>query len=285
MANGKTKRPADSDEDDIPLAKQRAAAKRGTVTKTVVRPAGYSSDSDQPLVRRLAADKLGVERKAGETAKKLRAEATPVKNAVTGTKRKIKKEEPESEGELTSKPKKVAKKINGVKKEDSDDEPLTKKATPAAARKTSTKKAAVKETEKTPTVKSKRKVKKEESPQEEEEEEEEEEFKWWEMEENDGSTKWKTLEHNGVVFPPPYEPLPSHVKLKYEGNPVTLPLEAEEVAGFFGAMLNNSSTHTGNPRFVANFFKDFQSTLKAHGGARSAAGKVRIGFPNTLCVG
>lgn len=265
--------------------KQRAAANRGMVTKTVVRPAGYSSDSDQPLVRKLAANKHEIERKAEEVAKKLRAEAAPVKNAVTGTKRKIKKEEPESDGQPPNKPKRVAKKANGVKKEDSDDEPLAKKGTPTtvAARKASTKKAAVKQEDKTPTVKTRVKVKKEESPQEEEEDEEEEEFKWWEMEENDGSTKWKTLEHNGVVFPPPYEPLPSHIKLKYEGNPVTLPLEAEEVAGFFGAMLNNSPVHTGSPRFVANFFKDFQDTLKAHGGAKNVAGKVRIRFPNTLC--
>jgi DNA topoisomerase-1 len=51
-----------------------------------------------------------------------------------------------------------------------------------------------------------------------EEEEAEEIFKWWEQEvENDGSVKWQTLEHNGVIFPPPYEPLPSDIKMKYNG--------------------------------------------------------------------
>lgn len=45
-------------------------------------------------------------------------------------------------------------------------------------------------------------------------------YKWWE-ERNanyNGSVKWETLEHNGVSFPPPYEPLPNHVKMKYNGK-------------------------------------------------------------------
>ncbi len=51
------------------------------------------------------------------------------------------------------------------------------------------------------------------------EEEEEEIFRWWEQQDpnGDGSDKWQTLEHNGVYFPPPYESLPSHVKMKYNG--------------------------------------------------------------------
>lgn len=55
----------------------------------------------------------------------------------------------------------------------------------------------------------------------EEEEEEEEVFKWWENDADpngdDGTVKWQTLEHNGVIFPPPYEPLPDNVKMKYKG--------------------------------------------------------------------
>ena len=52
------------------------------------------------------------------------------------------------------------------------------------------------------------------------EEEEEEIFRWWEQQNanNDGSDKWQMLEHNGVYFPPPYEPLPRHVKLRYNGQ-------------------------------------------------------------------
>jgi hypothetical protein len=53
----------------------------------------------------------------------------------------------------------------------------------------------------------------------EQEEEPEEVFKWWEAEnpEGDGTVKWQTLEHNGVIFPPPYEPLPSNIRMKYNG--------------------------------------------------------------------
>jgi len=43
-------------------------------------------------------------------------------------------------------------------------------------------------------------------------------FKWWEADNNDGSVKWNTLEHNGVMFPPPYVPLPKNVKMKYDGK-------------------------------------------------------------------
>lgn len=56
---------------------------------------------------------------------------------------------------------------------------------------------------------------------EKKEEDEEEVFRWWENNANgDGSIKWQTLEHNGVIFPPPYEPLPKNVKMKYNGNTI-----------------------------------------------------------------
>jgi DNA topoisomerase I len=42
-----------------------------------------------------------------------------------------------------------------------------------------------------------------------------------------GGTKWATLEHNGVIFPPPYKP--HGVKMLYNGKPVDLTPEQEEV--------------------------------------------------------
>ena len=79
------------------------------------------------------------------------------------------------------------------------------------------------------------------------------------------------MEHNGVVFPPEYEPLPKNVKLLYNGIPLTLSLESEEIAGFFGAMLN--STHNvENPTFQKNFFADFIESLKNTGGAKDKDG-------------
>jgi len=65
-----------------------------------------------------------------------------------------------------------------------------------------------------------------------------------------------------VLFPPPYVPLPSHVKMKYDGQPITLPPESEEVAGFFGAMLETD--HAKDTTFRANFFKDFKAMCEKY---------------------
>jgi DNA topoisomerase I len=129
----------------------------------------------------------------------------------------------------------------------------------------------IKEEPSTPAKKGKGKA----TPVKEESEEvegEEEEYRWWEdPTKGDGTAKWMTLEHNGVVFPPPYEPLPKNVKMKYDGVPITLEPDAEEVAGFFGGMLN--STHNvENPTFQKNFFDDFKAIIKKTGGAKNQKG-------------
>lgn len=93
-------------------------------------------------------------------------------------------------------------------------------------------------------------------------EEEEDSFKWWENQNEDNSVKWTTFQHNGVLFPPPYVPLPKNVKMKYNGKPVTLPPESEEVAGFFGAMIETD--HAKDPVFRANFFRDFKDMCEQY---------------------
>src|SRR5690606_21895549 len=91
-----------------------------------------------------------------------------------------------------------------------------------------------------------------EESKEDSEGEEEEEYRWWDQpQKEDDSIKWTTLEHNGVLFPPPYEPLPNNVKLYYDGKPVNLHVEAEEVATFFGSMLH-STQNVENPVFQKN---------------------------------
>ena len=114
-------------------------------------------------------------------------------------------------------------------------------------------------------------AKKESSDDAEQVEEEEEEYRWWEEKKEDDSIKWTTLQHNGVVFPPEYEPLPANVKLFYDGKPVSLHPEAEEIAGFFGAMLN-STLNVENPVFQRNFFRDFKEILNKTGGATDRDG-------------
>ncbi|TKA65205.1 hypothetical protein B0A55_09006, partial [Friedmanniomyces simplex] len=87
----------------------------------------------------------------------------------------------------------------------------------------------------------------------------------------DGTIKWNTLEHNGVVFPPEYEPLPKSVKMLYDGTPVTMKPDAEEIAYAFGSMLN--STHNvENPTFRKNFFTDFKEMLDKTGHAKDKDG-------------
>jgi len=112
------------------------------------------------------------------------------------------------------------------------------------------------------------------------EEAEEPIYKWWNEEdpEGDGSKKWDTLKHAGVLFPPAYEPVPSSVKMLYDGlsacqfvnvtliyysgRPVDLPPESEEVAGFFAGMLETD--HAKDVTFQANFFKDWLEVLKEY---------------------
>ncbi|RDW70842.1 DNA topoisomerase 1 [Aspergillus mulundensis] len=196
---------------------------------------GEESDSDVPIERKLAAEKKKIQVKAEKDAEPARKSAKPASSA--------------------------KKQANGVKKEPTSAKQTLKqvKAEPKSAQSTAAKKNG-KATA----------VKKEES--EEAEEAEEEEYRWWEdPTKGDGTIKWTTLEHNGVVFPPPYEPLPKNVKMKYDGIPVDLHPDAEEVAGFFGSMLN-STQHVENPTFQKNFFADFKDILKKTGGAKDQKG-------------
>ncbi|KAM5462829.1 DNA topoisomerase 1 [Microsporum audouinii] len=257
-----------SGEDDKPLSKRRR-----TATKV------EASDSDDaPLIshagkgkrasiraeetKRLVAEKADIEKSAAKEAQSLRQQdrqaAAKKKAAAKPAKAKT----------ATTNGKKPQ--TNGIKKSESSDEdvPLARKAPAKKAG------AAAKTTTATPAKKEKASVKKEASEEvEAEEEEAEEEYRWWEdPSKGDGTIKWTTLEHNGVVFPPPYEPLPKDVKMKYAGVPITLHPDAEEVASHFGTMLN--STHNvENPVFQKNFFNDFQAIIKKTGGAKDPQGK------------
>lgn len=48
----------------------------------------------------------------------------------------------------------------------------------------------------------------------------------------------------------------------YDGKPVTLSPEGEEVAGFFGQLLGTQ--YVENPVFCKNFFDDFLEVLAEH---------------------
>ncbi|WZZ21220.1 hypothetical protein YC2023_122607 [Brassica napus] len=73
----------------------------------------------------------------------------------------------------------------------------------------------------------------------------------------DGQKKWKTLEHNGVIFPPPYK---RHgVKILYLGKPVDLTPEQEEVATMFAVM--RETEYYNKKMFRDNFWNDWRKIL------------------------
>ena len=225
----------ESDE-DVPLAAN--GRKLPKASETAI---GEESDSDVPIEKKLTNEKKKIEHKADKEA--------------------------ESSRKSTATAKAPAKKqqTNGVKKEPS-------KAKPAASKTSKQVKKEPESASSTPVKKGKGKATPVKQESEEADEGEEDEYRWWEAPAaGDGTIKWTTLEHNGVVFPPPYEPLPKDVKMKYDGLPLTLHPEAEEVAGFFGGMLN-STQNVENPVFQKNFFMDFKEVLKKTGGAKDHKG-------------
>ena len=237
---------------------KKGKAKALTIARKPVKASetaiGESEDSDAPLGVKLAKEKARIQKRAEKEAKQIRKEEKET-NAKQSKKTKANGTPASSSGKKSQ--------SKSVKKEESDDDvPLAKKV--AGQKKTASKAETSKRKDKA--------VKREETEQDLEAENEEEEYRWWEdPTKGDGTQKWKTLEHAGVVFPPPYEPLPKNVQMRYDGKPVRMAPEAEEVAGFFGAMLN--STHNvENPTFQKNFFDDFQKILKDTGGATDRDG-------------
>lgn len=185
--NGRKKR-ADSDADDDydsePKQKKRVSngKAKGPARKKVKKEedSGAESEDDKPIMVKKAVSK---KRKKVKVESDIDAESEddkPARKSVKKVMEKVKKEE----GDASDTPK--AKKRGKVKNE-----------VEASPRKGKAKKAK-------------------------DEDEEEEVYKWWETEDpnGDGTEKWKTLEHNGVIFPPPYEPLPKNVKMKYNGKTI-----------------------------------------------------------------
>ncbi|GAA97009.1 hypothetical protein E5Q_03683 [Mixia osmundae IAM 14324] len=258
-SQGKTHKTEDSDDDDdVPMA----SLANGHKTDSSAQDANGISDVPDPDTMALdPADREAAVSLAGFAANGNAAPiATPAKpnrrastsdsNAQASSSKPSKKRK---EKEMTSNGKtngKTNKKSKGkAKKEESDeDEMPSSSAAP-------------------PPKKARKSKKKEDSEDADEkaliaaQEEDDETHEWWLTQgEGDGEIKWETLEHNGILFPPEY--VPHGVKMLYDGQPVDLPPEAEEVAGFFGALIE--SDHAENRTFVDNFFADFQEVLKDH---------------------
>ncbi|WVQ84420.1 hypothetical protein IAT38_006572 [Cryptococcus sp. DSM 104549] len=251
-AAGKRRRVVASSDDDSdagpsvkqePKSSAKPASKPKPRTSAAAKPPPSSDESEdeKPLAKK----------PNGRAAKSAAAKKPPVSDSEASASAS---EESEDEKPLAKKKAAPAKrapaaKKKAVKKEESEDDeedekPLAKKAAKG--------KKEVKKEVKAEPVKKGKKVK--------EEEEEDEKYKWWEQEAlGNGETKWTHLEHNAVMFPPDYVPLPKNVKMKYDGTALTLPPESEEVAGFFGALLETD--HAQDAKFRENFFRDFKDVL------------------------
>uniref|UniRef100_A0AAY4A042 DNA topoisomerase I n=1 Tax=Denticeps clupeoides TaxID=299321 RepID=A0AAY4A042_9TELE len=81
---------------------------------------------------------------------------------------------------------------------------------------------------------------------------------WEEGKSSDGQ-KWTTLEHNGPLFPPEYEPLPNNVVFYYSGEAFKLGLASEEIATFYAKMLDHE--YTTKEVFQKNFFNDWREEM------------------------
>lgn len=81
----------------------------------------------------------------------------------------------------------------------------------------------------------------------------------WEEEKREDGVKWRQLEHKGPYFAPPYEPLPDGVCFFYDGKPMRLSMKAEEVATFYGKMLDHE--YTTKEVFRKNFFNDWRKEM------------------------
>lgn len=70
--------------------------------------------------------------------------------------------------------------------------------------------------------------------------------------------RWKTLQHNGVFFPPEY--VPHNIPLLHKGQEIKLPILAEEYATLYAKYLD--SEYIKHASFRRNFWRDWKLTLK-----------------------
>jgi len=156
--------------------------------------------------------------------------------------------EPEEEEEYV-KPKSNKKKK--IKKE-YDDEEEEEDFKPAAKKSSKKDKVKVKSEPPSTPQKGGKKVKKEET---------QEVWKWWEEtgKKKDDGTKWTFLEHKGPLFAADYEPLPDSVRFYYDGKKMRLSEPTEEVATFYGRMIDHD--YTTKEVFNRNFLKDWRRVM------------------------
>ncbi|KAF9586182.1 DNA topoisomerase 1 [Lunasporangiospora selenospora] len=236
---------SESSDSEVPLSKRsRPGAKRPTYKE--YSDDDHSSDSDTPL--------------AAKKAVKTNGNRGSKTNGRSKARPSYKEESSESDSDVPLAKKSSSKKV--------DTKPKAKTSTASAKVKTESSKTSSRGKADSKTATARKRVKDEPDSKasikkvKKEEEEDDEVDAWWlkSNENEDDSVKWTSLVHNGVYFPPDYT---SHgVKMLYEGKPITLSSDVEEVASFFASLLYTE--HAENPTFQKNFFSDFKAIAKKH---------------------
>jgi len=71
--------------------------------------------------------------------------------------------------------------------------------------------------------------------------------------------KWKTLKHNGILFPPAFES--QGIKIKIKGQPVSLDLDQEEMV--YQWAKKKDTPYVQDKLFQKNFTADFAKALNS----------------------
>ncbi|PAV83786.1 hypothetical protein WR25_22946 [Diploscapter pachys] len=217
---------------------------------------GYESDDDIPWAQRLAKAKQngsGSEKKAKDKDRE---------KEKNGKLKKKKKEDNDEDEEYKPEPKKKEKRKH---KEESDNDYSEDDYKPAKKKqkkdKEKTKKTEVKKEKKTSSGGSQSQSQSQsQSPKKKKKPEDEEDvWEWWKEEKKPAGVKWNTLVHKGPLFAPLYEPLPSGIRMKYDGKSVDLSPATEEVATFYARMLDHE--YTSKDIFNKNFFADWRKVM------------------------
>jgi DNA topoisomerase-1 len=83
--------------------------------------------------------------------------------------------------------------------------------------------------------------------------------RWWEKDDVNEETekKWDSLEHNGVLFPPKYQP--HNIKIMYKGNQIDLNSFQEEISTYWAGLLDNDLSTKDICK--KNFFNEFKEAM------------------------
>ena len=74
---------------------------------------------------------------------------------------------------------------------------------------------------------------------------------------------WTTLRHNGILFPPPYQP--HGIPVRYEGIHISLTEEEEEIATCYAKHLSAGTDCVENVIFRSNFMKSWREVIERRG--------------------